>query len=108
MGSSVLLGVLCLKIRIHGWLNVIPWMVAALIVGFLSKTKKASLINGAVFGYFLFVSYIFFGYRGNTAWGPYVTFLFFTFAFSLIGAVAGLIGSFIGFQLRRRSKPFNG
>jgi hypothetical protein len=95
-----------LKIRIHGWFNVIPWAVAALIVGLLSKTKKASLINGAVFGYFLFVSYIFFGYKGDTTLGPYVTFLFFTFAFSVIGAVAGLIGSFIGFQIRGQSKPF--
>jgi hypothetical protein len=106
IGASVLLGLLCLKIKIYGWFNLIPWAASVLIIGYLSKTKKASLINGAVFGYFLFVSYIFFGYKGNTALGPYTTFIFFTAGFSLIGAIAGLIGSYMGFLLRNQSKPF--
>ena len=105
VGTAVLLGFLCLKIRLHGWLNLIPWTIAALIIGYMSKTKKASLINGAVFGYFLFASYIFFGYRGDTAPGPYATFLLFTIGFSLIGAFAGLIGSYLAFLIRSRFQP---
>ena len=96
-----------MKIRIYGWINLIPWAIAVLLIGYLSKTKKASLINGAVFGYFLFVSYIFFGYKGNTALGPYTTFIFFMLGFSLIGAFAGLIGSYVGFLIRSQSNPFN-
>jgi len=100
---SILLGFLCIKVKLHGWFNIIPWSISALIIGFLSKTKKASLINGAVFGYLLFVSYIFFGYKGNTEIRQYASFVAFTLFFSLVGSLSGLIGSFIGYLFQKKN-----
>lgn len=101
---SILLGFLCIKVRLHGWLNILPWSISALIIGYVSKNSKSSLINGAVFGYFLFVSYIFFGYKGNTGLGEYSRFLVFDLLFSLIGALSGLTGSYIGYLIHKKLK----
>src|ERR1039457_7326253 len=84
---SVLLGFLCIRLKLHGWLNILPWSISALIVGYISLNKRDSLINGAVLGYFIFVSYIFFGYKGNTELSQYSRFIIFMLLFSFIGAL---------------------
>jgi hypothetical protein len=99
---SVLLGFLCIRLKLHGWLNILPWSISALIVGYISLNKRDSLINGAVLGYFIFVSYIFFGYKGNTELSQYSRFIIFMLLFSFIGALSGLIGSYIGYLIHKK------
>jgi hypothetical protein len=99
---SVLLGFLCIRLKLHGWLNILPWSISALIVGYISLNKRDSLINGAVLGYFIFVSYIFFGYKGNTELSQYSRFMIFMLLFSFIGALSGLIGSYIGYLIHKK------
>ena len=76
--------------------------ISALIVGYISLNKRDSLINGAVLGYFIFVSYIFFGYKGNTELSQYSRFIIFMLLFSFIGALSGLIGSYIGYLIHKK------
>ena len=99
---AILLGFLCIRLRLHGWLNILPWSISALIVGYISLNKKNSLINGAVFGYFLFVSYIFFGYKGDTELTQYSRFIVFALLFSFAGAISGLIGAYIGYLIHKK------
>ena len=38
----------------------------AILTGYLSLSKKDAIINGILFGYFLFLTYILIGYEGRT------------------------------------------
>jgi hypothetical protein len=87
---------------ITGWYNTILWVIAALITGYLSKTRRDCIINGAVFGYFLFLVYISMGYSGKTDVSMMMHFILFDIGFSLLGAAAGGIGSFIGNWVRQK------
>jgi hypothetical protein len=81
---------------ITGWYNIIPWAIAALLVGWLSETRRKSILNGAVFGYVLFLVYIWQGYSGKTDAGSMLKFVAFDAGFSLVGAVAGVVGAVVG------------
>ncbi|HWZ03476.1 MAG TPA: hypothetical protein VNX40_07655 [Mucilaginibacter sp.] len=80
----------------YGWYDVFPWAVVALIIGYSSKNRRDSIINGAIFGYFLFLVYIYAGYKGKTDMAGMIKFILFDILFSLVGALAGAIGAFIG------------
>ena len=84
----------------YGWYDVLPWAVVALIIGYTSKNRRSSIVNGAIFGYFLFLVYIFAGYKGKTDTGSMVKFILFDMLFSLVGAVACSIGAFIANWLK--------
>ncbi len=97
--SAVLLAILSYYF-ITGWYNIIPWAIAALIVGYFSKNRRYSIINGAIFGYFLFLVYILAGYSGKTDTTSIIKFILFDVFFSLAGAVACSIGAFVGNWLK--------
>ena len=100
VAGAALLGALS-NYFITGWYNIIPWAVAALLVGFASDTRRNAIIYGAVFGYVLFLVYIGLGYGGKTDAASMVKFLLFDAGFSLVGGVAGLVGSVSSFLLKR-------
>src|ERR1700743_1993002 len=89
--TGVLVGIASYYL-INGWYNVIPWAVAAFFVGYFSKTRSNALVNGAVFGYFLFLAYIYIGYQGKTNTPALLKFILFDVGFSIVGAVIGLLG----------------
>jgi hypothetical protein len=101
--TGVLLGVISYYL-INGWYNIIPWAIIALAIGYFSKSRINSIFNGAVFGYFLFLAYIFMGYQGKTDTDSVLKFILFDFAFSLIGAVVGLAGGFGGFLMKKEER----
>ncbi len=84
-----------------GWLNTLPWIIAVLYIGYLSSNKKEIIINGALFGYFLFLAYMFFGYGGKPDIENISKMTFFALLFSLVGGIAGVVGAFIGNLLKR-------
>jgi hypothetical protein len=90
---------------IKGWFNVIPWALAAIFLGYLSPARKETIINGALFGYFLFLVYIILGYAGKTDTGSLIKFILFALLFSLIGSLAGIIGTLVGNFVKRKLKP---
>ena len=101
--TGVLLGVISYYL-INGWYNIIPWAIIALAIGYFSKSRVNSIINAAVFGYFLFLAYIFIGYQGKTDTDSVLKFILFDFAFSLIGAMVGLAGGFGGFLMKKEER----
>ncbi len=93
-----LLGVLVSLITfyfMYGWYDVFPWAVAAFIIGYTSKSRRSSIVNGAIFGYFLFLVYIFAGYRGKTDMGSMIKFILFDMLFSLVGSLGCAVGAFV-------------
>src|ERR1700676_2825259 len=106
--EKLLIGIVAVVVGIisyyllNGWYNIIPWAIITLAIGYFSKSRNDSLINGAIFGYFLFLAYIFIGYQGKTDTDSVLKFILFDFVFSLIGAVVGLAGGFGGFLMKKK------
>ena len=98
--AAIVLGFLSSRF-VNGWYTTIPWVIVTPIVGFLSTSRRDSLINGALFGYVLFLVYISSVYRGRTDAKSILIFIGFNLAFSLVGAIAGVVGSFIGNWVKR-------
>ena len=99
--TSLLLGIISFYLFV-GWYNIIPWTIVALLIGYLTSKRKDTIINGALFGYFLFLTYIITGYKGNMDKSSVVKFVLFLILFSLIGAIAGIIGALIGNFIRKK------
>jgi hypothetical protein len=101
--AGLLLGIISYYL-VNGWYNIIPWAIAAMAIGYFSKSRVNSIINGAIFGYFLFLAYIFIGYQGRTDTESVLKFILFDFVFSLIGALVGLAGGFGGFLIKKERR----
>ncbi|HEX3385358.1 MAG TPA: DUF5518 domain-containing protein [Mucilaginibacter sp.] len=93
--AAIALGFLSSRFVV-GWYTTIPWVIATPIVGYLSKTRRDSLINGGLFGYVLFLAYTSSVYRGKTDAKSILIFIGFTLVFSLVGGIAGVVGGFLG------------
>ncbi len=74
-------------------LSLIPWGLAGLFLGYLSKDRKAAILNGALYGFSLSYTFMIAGYTGHQ---PLVTRLVPFMIFGLFGAVCGLLLSLIG------------
>jgi hypothetical protein len=83
---------------------MIPWAIIAILTGYLSPAKKDAIINGILFGYFLFLTYILIGYEGKMDSNSVRRIVLFSIAFSLVGGAAGFIGSAIGYMIKKKMK----
>ncbi len=100
---AALIGFLSSRIVV-GWYTTIPWMLGTLSVGYLAANRREALLNGALFGYMIFVVYMPSVYRGASDTKSILMFIGFVLAFSLIGAIAGIVGGFLGNLIRRKVK----
>jgi hypothetical protein len=100
--TGIVLGFLGSKLTFLGWLTVIPWGIAALIVGYVSLNLRQALLPGLVFGFFLGFVFMIGGYSGSdpllTKLLPFVVIGAVT---AVVGAIVALVGSF-GRQFVRR------
>ena len=99
MSVAILLAVLCNGTFV-GWLNIVPWALAAIIVGQISINCWDVVINGALLGSLLFGAYIICGYKGNTDTNSIMGFSLYLIPLSIIGGLAGVAGAFIGYYIR--------
>lgn len=108
IGFSIVLGLASYYV-FTGWINVIPWSIFALLIGYLTIGRKNTIINGGFFGYFLFVTYIIIGYKGKTDETSLLKFIFFVAFFSLIGSAASIVGALLGnyFHQNLHGKKYN-
>lgn len=79
-------------------LSLVPWGAAGLLLGLWSSSRRAALVNGAVYGFVLCMVFLLAGYSGAQ---PIFTPLPLFIALSLFGAVCGLILALAG-QFARR------
>ncbi len=97
---GALLGVLGSRYLFVGSaVSLIVWGIAGLLLGYWSDTRRQSMINGGLSGFVLCFVFMLAGYTGSES----VTSLFPFFALlGLVGAVCGLIWSWIGFFLKNK------
>ena len=74
------------------WLCLVPWGLGGLILGYFSADKRQSLVNGAVYGFFLSLAFLILGFSG-TSLAKALTGLI---LLSLFGSAGGLVSSLIG------------
>ena len=67
-------------------LTLLPWAVAALIVGAICSDRRQAIAAGAVYGFVLGFSFAAFGYGGAEQIGSRVPF------FALLGLVSAVFG----------------
>lgn len=80
---------------------LIPWAIASLIIGYVSKTRKDALVNGFLFGFFASFFFMWHGYNGAAP--VIIRFPFFA-GLGGFGGVCGLILSLIGNASKKLSK----
>ena len=91
---GLILGVLGARYLFVGsWLNLIPWGVAGLALGFWG-TKKESVVNGLTYGFVLVFFFMIAGYSGAL---PLVNRLPFFAVLGVFGGVCGLLLGLLGF-----------
>lgn len=101
---GVLLGFLAARMLFLQWATLIPWAVAAVAVGFISRDRREALAGGAAYGFALGFSFTAFGYSGADPILGKVPF------FAILGAVSAacgvalsLAGHWLLMRLRARS-----
>jgi len=72
------------------------------MVGYLSSSKKDAITKGVLFGYFLFITYILIGYKGSLDKASINRIVLFSILFSLVGGVAGIVGTLIGYFIKKK------
>jgi hypothetical protein len=84
---------------ISGWFTIIPWVIITPLIGMQYRVARDAVWGGLLFGYALFLTYIFLGYGGKTDFISLFKFIGFSLLFSLVGALCGLAGTYIGYSL---------
>ena len=93
--TGIVLGFLGSKLLFLGWLTVIPWGLAALLVGYLALNRRQALFAGVVFGFFLGFVFMIGGYSGSDPLlSKLLPFALIGVVTAAVGAIAAVIGSF--------------
>jgi hypothetical protein len=99
IAAGLILGVIGARYMLVGsWLNLIPWAVAGLALGYWG-TKNESMVNGLTFGFVLSFVFMLVGYSGRASLISRVPFFA---VLGVFGGVCGLILGLAGFSLKSR------
>lgn len=89
--AGLILGVVGARYLFVGsWLNLVPWAIAGLAIGFWGA-KNESLVNGVAYGFVLTFVFMLAGYEGKPSLISRVPF------FAILGVVGGMCGLILGF-----------
>ena len=81
-----------------GWFSLIPWVLAGIALGYVSRRDTAAAIRGALYGFVLTMTFLIAGYAGSAP--VYRRLLFFAIC-SVFGAICGRLATAAGIALRR-------
>lgn len=95
---GAILGYAASKLLFLQWLTLIPWGLAALVIGYFSATRQESILAGLAYGFLLGFIFMLAGYSGAD---PVITKVPFFVLLGIISAVCGAILAFLGQVLRR-------
>jgi len=84
-------------LSLGGW-TLLPWGIAAMVIGWLSGGIKSAIINGALYGFVLSFVFLLAGYVGNELLDKVPAFVL----LGIFGGVCGLILSGVGMFLRSK------
>jgi hypothetical protein len=96
--AGLVLGFVATKLLFLGGLTLLPWAVAALLIGWLSRDAKLALVNGAIYGFVLSFVFMLAGYEGDAV----VDKMPFFVLLGIFGGVCGLIWAWLGRFLHAR------
>jgi hypothetical protein len=102
---GIFAGVICGLLSTHSvlsgsWFNILFWGVAGAILGFFVPERREVLWSGGLYGFFLSISFLFFGFQGSS--DKIVGFAVFSLILSVVGIAGGIASVFIGSWVRRR------
>jgi|GEM_PF-2803439 len=83
-----------------GWVNLVPWAIAGMLIGVLPNQRHDALRPGLLYGFVLTVIFMLVGYKGSWTNGQEVGLLLLSLVLGLIGSIAGAILSLLGNKLR--------
>lgn len=90
VATGIILGILGARyVFVGSWLNLIPWSLAGLGLGYWG-TKDEALINGTSYGFILSFVFMLAGYSGKASWISRVPF------FVVLAVFGGICGLFLG------------
>ncbi|HVT00748.1 MAG TPA: hypothetical protein VHE53_00765 [Patescibacteria group bacterium] len=102
---GIILGFLATKVLTLQVLTVIPWGLAALIIGYLSNNRKESIKNGLAYGFFLGFVFMVANYNGADPVATKIPFFVLMGVVSAVfGAVLSIIGNLIPSRSRKKTK----
>jgi uncharacterized protein with PQ loop repeat len=80
---------------------LVPWTVAALILGYFSKKTNEAALNGFLFGFFASFMFMVHGYSGSA---PIIHAIPLFLGLGIFGGLCGLVLSFLSFFLKNKFK----
>ena len=100
VGLGITSGILSTHVLLIGWGNVIFWGLMGVTLGYFVIGKREVICNGALFGFFLSISFLFSGFQGAS--DKFLPFTLFSLALSIVGIGGGTASVFIGGWLREK------
>jgi hypothetical protein len=99
------IGVVCGYLSAHafsiGWWNIIFWGAVGIILGLFTRGNKEVMWKGLWFGFFLSLSFLLNDFQGASDKLP--SFILFSLALSVVGALGGWLAVFIGSRAKRNN-----
>ena len=97
--AGLILGVVGSRYLFVGsWLNLIPWTIAGLAIGYWG-TRNESIVNGITFGFILSFVFMLAGYNGGASLMSRVPFFA---VLGVFGGVCGMILGLLGFYVKTK------
>ena len=102
LSASALIGVLIgygstFTLFTHSWTALVGWGIAGAIVGSFASTRKLALWMGGLYGAGLSITFLLGAFGGTPDKIP--TYLLLVLVFTPIGAVGGLVSSYVGYAI---------
>ena len=103
--SAVVLGIVCGFLSTHTflagtWINLPLWAFAGCALGWFVQTKREVMWCGALYGFFLSVTFLYSGFAGTPDKLPIFTLI--VFGLSAIGIMCGVGTAALGNSIRKR------
>lgn len=98
--SGIFLGFLASKIHIQGF-TLIPWGLAAIILGYYSNNRKEATINGASYGFLLGFVFMIAAYNGSD---PLINKIPFFILMGIFSAICAMVLTIIGYFVKSKIK----
>ncbi|HEY6951724.1 MAG TPA: hypothetical protein VI758_04915 [Bacteroidota bacterium] len=96
---GAVLGIIGARYLLVGsWLNLVPWTVAGIAVGYWG-TRTESVINSFVYGFVLSFAFLAAGYSGKF---PFITRVPFFAVLGVVGGICGLGTGLVGVYLKSK------
>ena len=99
---GIISGILSTHVLLIGWGNLIFWGLTGVVLGFFVIGKREVIWSGALFGFFLSVSFLLSGFQGAS--DKFLVFTLFSLALSIVGMGGGIVSVFLGSWIRKKYK----